>query len=117
MTLVDQMLDDVSNVFLNTDEHAQTAVRTPNRGGGTTTFTAVVDVLETTLDESKGKRVIHHASLLCASSVVIEVEDMIATGGIDWIVDKTGPASVGMKTYMLTRTDKRSSQAAEATFK
>lgn len=117
MTLASQMLDDVSGVFLNTDEHAETVTRTPRAGGSTTSFTAIVDVLETTLDEKSGKQEIRRATMLCASSVTVAIEDTIAVGGVNLMVKSVSLASVGMKTCQLTRGVKKSEQAGEATYR
>ena len=117
MTLASQMLSDVTSVFLNSDEHAETVTRTPYNGGAPTSFLAIVDVLETTLDEKSGKQELRRASMMFASSVTINIDDTITYGGVVLIVKTVSLASVGMKTAMLTRSVKRSQQAGEATFK
>lgn len=117
MTLASQMLTDVDDVFLNADEHAETVVRTPRAGGSTTSFLAIVDVLETELDEKTGKQEIRKASMQFASDKIVNVEDTITVGGVDLTVKTVSLASVGMKAAMLTRSVKRSQQAGEATFK
>lgn len=117
MTLREQMADDVTDVFLNEDEHAETVTRTPRGGGSTTSFVAVVDVLETELDTKEGKQEIRKASMLFASDKAVNVEDTITVDGVALVVKSVSLASVGMKTAMLTRSVKRSQQAGEATFK
>ncbi len=117
MTLADQMRDDVADVFLNIEEHAETVTRTPRGGGDPTSFPAIVDVLETTLDEKEGKQEIRRATMQCASSVTVNIEDVITVGGVGLIVKTVSLASAGMKTYMLTRNVKKSTQAGEATYR
>lgn len=117
MTLREQMADDVADVFLNEDEHAETVTRTPRGGGATNSFLAVVDVLETTLDVKSGKQELRRASMMFASDKALNVDDTITVDGVVLMVKSVSLASVGMKTAMLTRSVKRSQQAGEATFK
>ena len=117
MTLASQMLSDVTSVFLNSDEHAETVTRTPYNGGAPTSFLAIIDVLETTLDEKSGKQELRRASMLCASSVVVNIQDTIKVGTVNCLVKSVSLASVGMKTCMLTRGVKTSEQAGEATYR
>lgn len=117
MTLAAQMLTDVADVFLSSDEHAETVTRTPRGGGSTNDFLAVVDVLETELDQKEGKQEIRKASMMFASDKTLNIDDTITYGGVVLMVKTVSLASVGMKTAMLTRSVKRSQQAGEATFK
>lgn len=117
MTLKQQMLDDVDDVFLNEDEHAETVVRTPAGGGSTSSFLAIVDVLETELDTKTGKQEIRRASMQCKASQAININDAVSVDGVSLRVHSVSLASMGMKTVMLTRSVKNSQQAGEATFK
>lgn len=118
MSLADQMLDDVDDVFLDTTEHAQLVTRTAAAGGSAgSPFAAIVDVLETTLDEKTGKQEIRRASMQFAADKIVNINDVITVDGLGLIVKTVSLPSVGMKTAMLTRSVKNSQQAGEATFK
>lgn len=103
-TLAELMLTDVSDVFLNTNEHAATYTYTAPRTGTTTSVTGVWSVDETpNLDVTRGVENCMSGELLVASSVSVLRSGTFSINGETWNVERVGPVNVGMRVLSLTR--------------
>jgi hypothetical protein len=109
------MLTDVADVFLNTDEHAATYTLTAYNGGATSSVTGVWDVMESTRDDTKGRRTVHSAKFETASSTAIRIDDRISVNSETWTCHATGPANVGMKCWLFQRIEVHNQGATPGT--
>lgn len=104
MTLADQMLSDVSTVFLNTDEHAGTYTYTAPRTGTTSSVVGVWDIDETpNLEVTRGLENILTGKLLVDEAETIKKDGSFSINGETWQVESVGGENVGMRTIVLTR--------------
>lgn len=104
MTLASQILSDVSEVFLDLDDFAETVLRyVGGDAGSVRQMTAVVTLDPVTVDDGRGRGYTHRASMVLASSVVITVGDAVKVGQNRYEVERVGDAQHGMRTVFLTR--------------
>jgi hypothetical protein len=112
MTLASQMLTDVADVFLNTDEHAGAYVYTPPLNGKPRTVTGVWDLKEPSEDKANGLEVVHTATLLVATSESFERDGVLIVNSEIWVVTEVGTDNVGMRAIGFRRNDKIRSNAS-----
>jgi hypothetical protein len=104
MTLSSMISADVADVFLNTDDFADTVRRYRNgdlKDGAD--FVAVVTISGADTSEHVGRGTIVRASLVCAESIDIRATDKVRHNGIDYEVENVGDAEHGMRTVSMVR--------------
>lgn len=104
MSLSDLIVSDVADVFLDTDDFASTIIRYIGGDvGNTSTFTGIVTMDGTNINDGRGRGYDHMASLVLSSSVTIEVGDAIKHGDERYEVKTVGEIEHGMRTVTLLR--------------
>lgn len=104
MTLASQILSDVSEVFLDLEDFAETVQRYVGGDlGNVQQMTAVVTLDPVTVDDGRGRAYLHRANMVVASSVVINAGDAVKVGENRYEVERVGDSKHGMKTAFLTR--------------
>lgn len=106
MTLASQMETDVADVFLNTDEHAQTVTRVA--GGVSTSVNAVWEPMESQSDTTgpevtheTGKALVWRGRLYVASSQTVAETDEWTIDGETYQCVEIGKPSGGMRVIHL----------------
>lgn len=117
MTLAAQMLTDVADVFLNTDEHAATYTYTPPLAGTPRTVTGIWELGEPRVDKSNGVELVHPATLVVASSETFAREGVLTVNSEAWPVVNVGHADTGMRTIAFERRTKIANGADIRKFK
>ena len=105
MTLASQILTDVSEVFLNTDDFAEPVYRLEGGdvGSQTTIAAAVVRLKDPEIVESKGRGTIIKADVLLPEAQIILFGDALLIGGLRYEVVHVSDPQHGMKTASVTR--------------
>ena len=104
MSLSDMIATDVSDVFLQTDDFADTVRRYRNgdlKDG--IDFVAVVTVSGADTSEHLGRGTIVRASFVCAEAADIRATDKVRHNGIDYEVENVSDPEHGMKTVTMQR--------------
>ena len=105
MTLGDQFATDVANVFINTDEFAETITYTPTGEAGVS-VTAVVERLEgQSQDYVDGDAATYQAMVHVSVASVASpaVGDTVTFDGLDWAVVGMLPGDAGLHTLRVER--------------
>ena len=104
MSLANQILSDVDDVFLNLDDFAETIIRYIGGDvGNISSFTGIVTVEQTQVNDGRGRGFDHMASLVLSSDVTIAVGDAIKHGDERYEVKTVGDPEHGMRTCHLVR--------------
>lgn len=108
MTLADQMASDVTDVFLNTDEHATSFTYTPPLGGTPGSVTGIWELGETKVekDHQGNVEVVHPATLLVESGEVFAREGILTVANESWPVTVVGKDNAGMRVIQFERRTK-----------
>lgn len=104
MSLADQILTDVDDVFLDLDDFAQTVLRYIGGDvGNTKTFTAVVTLDPAAVDDDRGRGYVHRATMVMNADIAIVEGDAIKVGELRYEVVTKGDPQYGMRTVSLIR--------------
>lgn len=104
MSLHDLMLADVGDVFLQTDDFADTVRRYRNgdlKDG--IDFVAIVTISDANISEHLGRGTTVRASMVCAEAADVRATDKVRHNGIDYEVENVSDAEHGMKTVTMQR--------------
>jgi hypothetical protein len=104
MSLRDLLRTDISEVFLDTEEFADTVRR--YRDGDLTNgvdFAGIVSVLGSDTSEHIGRGTIFRASLMCSASADIRVKDRLRHNGFDYEIETVSDPEHGCKTASMIR--------------
>ena len=114
MTLADQMASDVSDVFLNTDEHAETITRVPASGDPVTGIAAVWEPEDSRMRAAQndvvhdsGKALVWRGRLYVSSDLTVAETDSWTIDGENWECMEIGKPSGGMLAIDLQRKDRK----------
>lgn len=104
MSLADQILADVDDVFLQTDDFAQTVLRyIGGDSGNVRQITAMVTLDPVAIDDGRGRGYLHSATMLLNADTPITEGDSVKVGELRYEVKKPGDPQYGMRTVMITR--------------
>lgn len=101
MSLASLMAADVSDVFLNTSEHAETI--THHASGGDATITAIVHDQRERFDKERGGYV-HEVDIDILSSVTVARSETVTVRGSRRYIVNIGPGEYGMQRITTTQT-------------
>lgn len=112
MTLSSLITSDVSGVFLNTDDFAETVTHWPlgvsaNAASVTAVFIEGQGGSEDPRrDLSRGEEVVHRARLYVPSGTSTDERDIWVVNSVQWQTLAVGPTEGGMTTVQLQRNDR-----------
>lgn len=96
MTLAEQIVSDVTSVFLNTDDFAE-SVTLLRSDGSVETVTAIVHYMETQTDGKKGLSHQTPAKVEFAESVTVDTTDCVFLNDVKYPIVHVEPAVAGFK--------------------
>ena len=102
---LNQLIEEhVSSVFLNTEHFADTIIRyIGGDAGNTSSFTGIITMDGTQIDDGRGRGFDHMASLVIGSATRMEVGDALKHGDERYEVKTVGEIEHGMRTCLLVR--------------
>lgn len=114
MTLKEQIVDDVGDVFLDTDDFAEQVTRYPSGDTGSgVAVTAIWFESSQSRDRSAGDETDRSGELSIASSVTVTITDTWLIASEVWQTKTIGFIDGGMRVLTLTRQDKRTTSRPE----
>jgi hypothetical protein len=99
MTLSDQMKSDVDDVFLNTDDFAESILRiVGGRNGRAESVTAIVTWQDTVTDDGRGRGTRRTAEVMLADNQSVTIKDAFKIDNDFVQVTRVGPIQDGART-------------------
>lgn len=117
MTLKDVMASDVTNVFLNTDEHAESVTRySLGDTSNPDTLTVVWEEEDAEDDRQRGQELVRRAKLHVKTSDSPNVKDRWRKGSQNWETESVGPVEGDLTVVTVIRheEEKRRPKATRA---
>ncbi|WP_417850165.1 hypothetical protein [Thalassoglobus sp.] len=108
MSLKSLISGDVSNVFMNTSEFAETITRFPHNVGAGVQVTAIIAIEDGETDEEAGKAHVHIGTALVEDSVIVKVRDRFTIRGDSVQVTKVKKTTAGMIKFWWKRVEHES---------
>lgn len=104
MTLAAQMVEDVSTVFMNTDDFASTVIRYANGDAeNAQSITAIITLLPVQENEDRGRGFLLRATMDLSEDVILTISDSIKYDGNRYEIVSIGDAEHGMRTCQIIR--------------
>ena len=103
MSLKDLIESDVQDVFLDTDEFAETVTRYSSGTGAGVSVTAIVTLDDGEVDTSSGTTHVHNGYCDVPEATIVNVKDSFTIRGNATQVTKVREADSGMKRFWFER--------------